>query len=362
MISDGGKNTDGLIDPFSKPEQLFSNALVETKRHGRTLVAVLNGMSIARARQEDMIEDESELSVEAPARQRSNMFVGDHDDEESLVSMSAASTPAFNLNPAASVFKASAGKTQTSSEKPAWMTSFGSKRASGSPTQSLFGQKSIAEIGQSNSDVPQPAFKSSNPFGVTKPQTSQNDGSDTASSAIQSSNPFSHATIPASQDIGSDQATPELSQPAPKTSSPFSFPKQAVQENHSDQAPVQFIPNTVLSNGKAAEINHCFATNPFPTKSNTQSPTPKWPSEGIPNNTSGITTSNFSSSSNSFTQATPTTFKPRPEQIEVTKPLSANTPIQSSDQQPQSDPKPISQPICTFNRHVTLLQLANLAF
>ncbi|KAK5954710.1 actin cytoskeleton and mitosis protein [Knufia fluminis] len=140
-----------LENPFSKPEQVFCEEVVEAKRYGRTLVAVMNGMSIAEARRAGMVEEDFEsAAVPQPSVKRNSMFVDDDDEEEQDDEQHGGSTAQqsslSSLNPAASVFapaNAFAAK-PPSDQQPKWMTSFGDDRSPsspGGPPKGLFGLK-----------------------------------------------------------------------------------------------------------------------------------------------------------------------------------------------------------------------------
>ena len=137
---------------------MFCEDIVESKRHGRTLVAVMNGMSIAQARRAGMIEEDYDAaSMSQPTLKRNTMFVGDDDDEddvqyESQQGTSSQQTQAARLNPASAVFSPGDGFATTSSisKQPKWMTGFGqsedrSPDSAGGPPKGLFGPKTVQQ-------------------------------------------------------------------------------------------------------------------------------------------------------------------------------------------------------------------------
>ena len=73
-----------LSDTISRHEQIFSETLVEPKRKHRAFKAVINGLSVQRAKQEGLIEDKS-----------------DGESEESLFVSSASGSPERDASPSA---------------------------------------------------------------------------------------------------------------------------------------------------------------------------------------------------------------------------------------------------------------------
>lgn len=94
--------------PVSKPpDQMLSRRIVETKRHGRTFAAVINGLSVKAAKQAGLIEEQLVFEREVKQKtQESSLFVTGHsdDEEEAPVNGNASSSPAPKLNPFASPF------------------------------------------------------------------------------------------------------------------------------------------------------------------------------------------------------------------------------------------------------------------
>lgn len=130
---------------------------MERKRHHRTLLAVINGMSVAEAKRNNQLKVLQPTQNFANAKQHS-MFVQDDDDDDDqgdndlTGDNSEANAPAQSfLIPAASVFSphghfAVQAATQPKTTEPGWMTNFGQARSpdllsSGGPPKGLFAPK-----------------------------------------------------------------------------------------------------------------------------------------------------------------------------------------------------------------------------
>lgn len=168
-----------------KASQVFSYALVEQKRQGRTYEAVLNGFSIAAAGRKGMIIAGSEDG--RPRKERNEMFVQDDDEDEEqeeeaddqheAVNQHNANEPllstkdsAFNAGAAVFTPGLSGGPTPAP-EKPNWMINFGASRTSDSTPTNVFGLPKHESASESSSDAtPVPTVK--NVFGGTAPKQS----------------------------------------------------------------------------------------------------------------------------------------------------------------------------------------------
>lgn len=129
-----------LLDDDAWESHKFSIRLVETKRLGRTLPAVVNGLSAAQAQSQGLIEVASDAETTSVANSES-LFVGESDDES--VSRSRSGSPqdirpvnaqAPQLNPAATPFNPKPTTTASARPNPFQAaTTFG--KPSGTPNQ-----------------------------------------------------------------------------------------------------------------------------------------------------------------------------------------------------------------------------------
>lgn len=233
-----------VLDSSLGQDQIFSESIVESKRQGRNLVAVLNGMSIATASKENMLESTGTTPSNKSRFGKSSMFMsqnsedddeGDGDEEQEQPPMV---QTAPSLNPLASAFTPSPFKPTTTEEpakQPSWMTGFGQSRSSlpGFPaaaiTKSIFAEQGGETASTGASTVPtsqglgtpqnEPAQTISQVNAFTTPSQQEKDAS-VAKPAAQSpftsnNNPF--AAPPSSGFIGNLQSTPK---PPEKAASP----------------------------------------------------------------------------------------------------------------------------------------------
>lgn len=191
---------------------MFSETIVESKRQGRNLVAVLNGMSIAAATKEGMLENETTTTSNKATSNKSSMFLSQNaeddeaDEADDQPEQSAVSQSSTFLNPLAGTFTPGALKSFTTEEpakQPGWMTGFGQARPSnsgfpGAATKNIFaGQNGAA------GSAGAPTLSASESLG-----TAQNNSS-----------PF---TKQPNADITSSQQVKEVTDPKPVSQSPFS--------------------------------------------------------------------------------------------------------------------------------------------
>lgn len=116
--------------------QVFSEGIVEKKRHYRTLFAVISGMSVAAAKRAGQIDTSSINVEEEPNAKQHSMFVDEDEDEDEPSENISQDKPSDRsvLNPAATVFSPQIQSTHPSpisiqTEQPRWMTHFGQKRS-----------------------------------------------------------------------------------------------------------------------------------------------------------------------------------------------------------------------------------------
>lgn len=76
----------------SQPKQIFSNNLVETKRLGRTLPAVINGLTASQAHSQGLVEELTDAEHESTGNDES-LFVGGDSENEQIASGSDSETP-----------------------------------------------------------------------------------------------------------------------------------------------------------------------------------------------------------------------------------------------------------------------------
>lgn len=194
-------------DPTDVKSQIFSESIVERKRHGRTFLAILQGKSIAEAQRLGMISEH----VEPPKTEFKNnsMFVGDDDDDDGDVKINAdESRPSTIFNPAATSFF----PTAATAEPQTWRSNFGSGTAgtasSDGPPPGVFGQK-VGKPDQATFTGPQ------SPFAALKgaqAEVKQHTLAPTASVAPPPRSPFS---------------TIDKSQPPTRNESPSAKPASA---------------------------------------------------------------------------------------------------------------------------------------
>lgn len=231
-----------LLDASLGQDQVFSQNIVEQKRYGRTLVAVLNGMSIAEATKEGMITDEPTTNL-TKSSGKSNMFLSqdaedDEDEEDEEEPTKADTGRSFgSLNPQANAFTPGFSKpsTEATGAQPSWMTQFGQARPSasvftGASPNNIFGgqDKAVSSIVPATSAQQSPfqdlgtvqSSAQSTPATVDASSSSKATGTGVPSSAFQqtpfnNSNPF--AAPPAQTPSGSFIfAKPEKAPSPPK--------------------------------------------------------------------------------------------------------------------------------------------------
>ncbi|KAK5077014.1 actin cytoskeleton and mitosis protein [Lithohypha guttulata] len=191
-------------NPSEKSSQVFSEAIVEQKRQGRTFTAVLNGFSIAAAIRAGMIADDAGHTP--LVKTRNGMFVQDDDDDQEeeedeeqqdRTGAPATSAGLSSFNPQAASFNPGSGAIPQSSsalEQPSWMSDFGASKTP-ETTHRIFGLSKQEQPTTSSAAIAQPLFQSSNSEASQKPFQFP-----TVSTATTTSNPsptFPTSTQPA---------------------------------------------------------------------------------------------------------------------------------------------------------------------
>lgn len=159
---------------------MFSEAIVEQKRQGRTFTAVLNGFSIAAAIRAGMIADDAGHTP--LVKTRNGMFVQDDDDDreeeeeedeeqQDRTGAPATSAGLSSFNPQAASFNPGSDAIPQSSsalEQPSWMSDFGASKAP-ETTHHIFGLSKQEQPTTSSAAIAQPLFQSSNSGASQKP-------------------------------------------------------------------------------------------------------------------------------------------------------------------------------------------------
>lgn len=70
-----------LTDSKSRRKQIFSQTIVEAKRLGRTLPAVINGLSVSEAQAQGLVQDPAETFSSSASNNESLFITGDSDEE-----------------------------------------------------------------------------------------------------------------------------------------------------------------------------------------------------------------------------------------------------------------------------------------
>lgn len=205
-----------VLDSSLGQDQIFSENIVEDKRQGRNLVAVLNGMSIAAATKAGMLEQKSMFPSAKAFSNKSSMFLSqdaeddeaDEPEEESQQPL--LNQPAAQLNPLASAFTPGAFKPSTAAEpvkQPSWMNGFGQTRSNDSPF-SAPPTKDIFKTGQSVSAAA-PAQPTSQSLGAAQKTPSQ------------TFNPVKFGTTPSLQPNDENLSDPAAKSPFVSQGNPF---------------------------------------------------------------------------------------------------------------------------------------------
>lgn len=234
-----------------KASQVFSYALVEQKRQGRTYEALLNGLSIAAASRKGMVVAEAAQS--RPTKERNDMFIGeedeDDDDDDELdkevheeqnhaAATQKAVEPIRNIspfNPGAAAFTPGAfggSSLSTAPEKPAWLTNFGSAATSDPAPKTVFGfpqQERTSTVFGASESVPaaqtavgsaaskQPTFN----FSTFSSKTDENATPAPSAFTISATNrsPFGSTQLSVEPSTETNEAGNQISETKP----PFSF-------------------------------------------------------------------------------------------------------------------------------------------
>lgn len=210
-----------VLDSSLGQDQIFSESIVEKKRQARNLVAVLNGMSIAAATKEGMIEDQSTTAPTKATHNRSSMFLSqdaedDEVEEAEDQSEQAVPKPFGSLNPLANTFTPGAFKPPNTGEavkRPGWMTQFGQPRPNVSalpsgPSNDIFGRQ--------NEQTPSSGA----------PAQSSSEGLGTAQkAATQSTDSWKTDAKPSLQVTDANSVKPTFQPPPLSQSNPFAAPR-----------------------------------------------------------------------------------------------------------------------------------------
>lgn len=198
---------------------------MERKRHHRTLLAVINGLSVAEARRNGQVKTETRHdSVDA---KHHSMFVQDDDDDEFMWTSGEGNTSTQpSLNPAATAFipqgdLAVQRATQPKSTQPSWMTNFGQERtpellSPGGPPKNLFlpkNQESEPSVLSQASpfqtiDPDKPASPFTSLTTTTAP-TSPSAGFTSSSPFANQGSTFFNQTTPATTQVKQTEPTPQ---------------------------------------------------------------------------------------------------------------------------------------------------------
>ena len=81
------------VDRNPRRKQIFSESLVESKRLGRTLPAVINGLNAAQGQSQNLVDDSSDADTASMADSESLFVNGDSDEERSFLHRSRSSSP-----------------------------------------------------------------------------------------------------------------------------------------------------------------------------------------------------------------------------------------------------------------------------
>ena len=165
-----------LTDSVHRRPQIFSKSLVERKRLGRTLPAVINGLSASQARADGLVEDPTTTPTDVTDGNKKDkaLFLSDESDEESAnpkvssITVSNGREPHFADTASVNPFKKLASLNET-------------------PGPSPFAKPSLIDIKESNSILPRletvPKF---NFFSPTLSTSSENTKPTVASSNVPS--------------------------------------------------------------------------------------------------------------------------------------------------------------------------------
>ncbi|KAJ5317599.1 hypothetical protein N7508_002107, partial [Penicillium antarcticum] len=297
----GSRPVDSIgFSPSS--DHSYSETYVESKRAGRSLVAIVLGMTIPEAARMDML-DRSSLA------QRRDRASDMSDDSKSLfVSDDENHTPAPVVAPNGFLDNTSASDLRTASEvahfppvapsahfqspfPPPAQSSNPFAQASTSATPAPFSFSKPAEPAQ---NVESPAVTiSTSPFSFSKPAETPIASTASPSPMAGSSNPFS-STKPT--ETGRKKESPAASSPFATSSSPFSFAKPAEKTN-TLAAPSPFAPvsSSIFSSPKPAEVDQkvdvasattSTTSSLFKTSTPSETSAPKTPFASLTSDTS----------------------------------------------------------------------------
>jgi hypothetical protein len=209
------------IESSTPSPQVFSHTIVEAKRYRRSLVAVINGIGVARAIREGLIEADPQQEGEQSNAMDEDSSGGLFFPEESTAPSPPRETrPASIFNPEASSFMPGA------TTQPSWPTSTGSfgKPSTFAPSTSTSSAPKTTQSGsQFPSFVPSSSTTTSS-FGMNSTPFS-NPFQPKVQPPAASSTPPTTATAPFQfSDFKFGQPT-STNPPSASTSSPFSFGK-----------------------------------------------------------------------------------------------------------------------------------------
>ncbi|EXJ79951.1 hypothetical protein A1O3_08237 [Capronia epimyces CBS 606.96] len=131
-------NSAHSLDQSSIPSrQSFSHTYVEKKRYHRTLTAVINGVPVAEAIRQGLVEpereqDSPEQDEEAFGEDDQSMFVSEAKPTATSIKSSSFGSPFSTLNPEASTFLPKFGESAPALNKPAEKSTFGQLTGFGS--------------------------------------------------------------------------------------------------------------------------------------------------------------------------------------------------------------------------------------
>ncbi|KAJ6072233.1 hypothetical protein N7467_010318 [Penicillium canescens] len=356
----GSRPVDSIsFSPSS--DHSYSETYVESKRAGRSLVAVILGMTIPEAARMGMLD----RSLLVKRKDRASDL---SDDSRSLfVSDDENQTPAPVIEPNGFVDNTSASDLRTASEgaqfppvapspfqspfpPPATQSSNPFAQASMSAAPSPFSFSQSAEPAQ---NVEAPAVTTSaSPFSFSKPAETPVANTVSPSPLGGSSNPFSFAK-PA--ETGQKTEAPAALSPFATSSSPFSFAKPAEKTDvpaATPAAPSPFAPvsSSIFSFPKPAEVDQKAdagtaatptTSSPFKASSSSETSAPKNPFASLSSGTSLP-----SSQPNPFA-ASLSAFKP-PDTTQTTETPALTAAAPSSIFKPSTSPPASSTPDFSF--------------
>ena len=308
-----------VIDSNASRKQVFSKSLVESKRFGRPLQAVINGLTVSQCRKDGLIEDmfssdEEETLFIAPAEpEESNPPPGpngvvngdipssqpppDSKPSNPFAPSSGPTTNPFQAAAAAKQMNANTNGTSTSSFGQPSMGSFG-QSSTGQASVGGFGQSSTGGLGQSSTGgfgqsslgvfgqpstggFGKPSLPSS---GFRAPSTTAGEADSTANAATTNSMPspkkpfasFGSSSFPTTSPFSSNQSAKSIfdSPEPPKKQPLFKFGQPAANDapQPADQNPSAQT-NSSQTNEPEQNILHPITTLPTSTSSGPTSST-----------------------------------------------------------------------------------------